>query len=418
MSEDDVPLHSNRALWLVLGVLIVAGAGLLLVTPDERDTRVGVRGELTIGPPLEKAAPKAKERPTHLLEPRFDEDSGRWVADLGDAHAVLTLVPVLQAALTDELRTNHVQRGGTVLLQAGTGRVLALASHEDNDDHPGDPPARIAFAPAASVAKLPAVAALLRKGVSTQKRVCYAGGHRRLQPKHLDDDPRRDRRCVELDDIVPFSVNAALAKLVDKHLPAGALAEELSKWGFNRRVPFAYPVEVSLAPVPADRFGHAKAAAGFGDVVLSPLHGAIVASIPANDGMLIPPRIVDRMEGAPAFPEAAPERAISKRTAKTLKRMMHRTVREGTGTRAFSQAGRPLRGIEVGGKTGSLTDYENDVDYTWFVGFAPVDKPEVIVAAAVENDIMLWHTRAPDVAVKALEAYFAHRDEVARLAKR
>ena len=72
-----------------------------------------------------------------------------------------------------------------------------------------------------------------------------------LQAKHLDDNPRRDHRCVELDDIVPFSVNAALAKLVDKHLPKGALARELRAWGFNRRVPFAWPVEVSLAPVPS-----------------------------------------------------------------------------------------------------------------------------------------------------------------------
>jgi len=402
--------HSNRAIWLLIGVGVLAGAGLLLLPPDAPDERTAVRRGLTIGPPLTAPKPKA---PPHLGAPRLDEERGRWVAPFGEGEALLSLVPVLQRALSDELRTKHVQRGGTVLLEAKTGRVLALASYREGGAE-SDDPARVAFAPAASIAKLPAVAARLRQGVRPEERVCYAGGKRRLKVSHLDDNPRRDHRCVTLEDIVPFSVNAALAKLVDRHLPKGALQAELRRWNFNRRLPFPWPVEVSLAPVPDDRFGHAKAAAGFGEVLLSPLHGAVMASIIANGGLLVPPRVIDEIKGELAPPRAESERAIDKRTAAHLKRMMRRTVREGTGVRAFSLANSSLRNVAVAGKTGSLTNYEGGADYTWFVGFAPVDKPEVIVAAAVENDIMLWHTRAPDVAREALEAYFAHRDEIVR----
>lgn len=403
--------HSNGTIWLLMGVGIIAGAGLLLVPPDSPDERAPIRAGLTIGPPLATPRPKP---PPHLGVARLDEERGRWVAAFGEGQATLTLVPALQQALSHELSTNHVQRGGTVLLEASTGRVLALASHQEGTTTT-DAPARVAFAPAASIAKLPAVAALLRQGVRPAERVCYAGGKRRLKVTHLDDNPARDRRCVTLEDIIPFSVNAALAKLVDRHLPSGVLQEELRRWNFNRRIPFAWPVEVSLAPVPTDRFGHAKAAAGFGEVLLSPLHGAVMASIVANGGLLVPPRVIDHVDGeAPPAP-ASSERAVDKDVAAQLKRMMRRTVREGTGVRAFSLANSSLRRVEVAGKTGSLTDYDGGADYTWFVGFAPTNKPEVIVAAAVENDIMLWHTRAPDVAREALEAYFAHRDDVVRL---
>jgi cell division protein FtsI/penicillin-binding protein 2 len=380
--------------------------GVLHASADERAPS---RRALVLSAPLtpvvtpEAEAKGAPASAAPLGPARFDEARARYVASRGANEVELTFEPSLQRALEKELRRHHVQRGGTVLLQARTGRVLAMASHSESALQL-DASARVAFAPAASIAKLPAVAALLRAGVPPSERVCYRGGKRRLQPGHLDDDPRRDHKCTTLSEIIPFSINSALAKLVDKRLPEGALAQEMERWGFNVALPFERPVEVSLAHVPADRFGRANASAGFGDVRLSPLHGALVASVVANDGLLVPPRLVT---SGPAEGEA--RRVLSPDVARAMKQMMKRTVAEGTGVRAFSLAGRSLAGVKVAGKTGSLTDYDGGADYTWFVGFAPVDSPEVVVAAAVENDIMLWHTRAPDVAREALEAYFRSR---------
>jgi cell division protein FtsI/penicillin-binding protein 2 len=44
--------------------------------------------------------------------------------------------------------------------------------------------------------------------------------------------------------------------------------------------------------------------------------------------------------------------------------------------------------------------------YTWFVGFAPADKPEVAIAALVVNT-PLWRIKGPQLARDVLRAYFS-----------
>ena len=87
---------------------------------------------------------------------------------------------------------------------------------------------------------------------------------------------------------------------------------------------------------------------------------------------------------------------------------MRETVTAGTARRVFRRVAAPLRGVRVAGKTGSLADASPYRDYSWFVGYAPAEKPEVAVATVVVND-RLWHARAPTVAKEALEAFFAAR---------
>jgi cell division protein FtsI/penicillin-binding protein 2 len=67
-----------------------------------------------------------------------------------------------------------------------------------------------------------------------------------------------------------------------------------------------------------------------------------------------------------------------------------------------------MRGVQVAGKTGSLADASPYRDHSWFVGYAPADRPEVAIAAVVVNE-RLWRVRAPSLAREALEAYFGTR---------
>jgi peptidoglycan glycosyltransferase len=90
--------------------------------------------------------------------------------------------------------------------------------------------------------------------------------------------------------------------------------------------------------------------------------------------------------------------------------MMVNTVDGGSAYKAFhDKAGRSyLPDISVAGKTGTLTKYETNRFYTWFVGYAPADKPEVAVAALVVNT-PLWQIKGPDLARDTLRAYFAKK---------
>lgn len=395
---------------LVLGAAFLGSAALassLVPSSTDDAPALPVKRQLVMEAPLTQAGPPV------LGAFAYDEGKQRFVAPWGEHQAVLTLDPSLHKTLSAALERGRAVRGATVLLEAGTGRVIALAGYEHGRGQSEEVALR-AFAPAASIFKVTSVSALLRAGLKGHEQVCYSGGKRRLQPKHLEDT--QHDRCVAFEDVLPYSLNSAVAKLVDKRLPDGLLAAESVRFGFDRKLPFPRPVETSLAYIPKDRFERAKAAAGFGEVRISALHGALIASVAANDGMLLWPRVIDELSGGEPPPLTKAERAVPERIAKELSRLMGRTVSMGTGHRAFSQRGPALRDIDVAGKTGSLTDYREGADYSWFVGYAPVDNPKVIVATVIENDVALWYVRAPDVARDALEAYFKKRsrDALAR----
>jgi cell division protein FtsI/penicillin-binding protein 2 len=357
--------------------------------------------------PLEALPLAIPAGPPRLSERHLDPALGRFVAPLGDGRAILTLHPTLQARLERSLATYRVPWGATVLLEAGSGRVLALAEHSQ-----AEPQRRglalAALAPAASIFKIVTAAALLEHGVRPEDEICYHGGRRRLAPRLLADDPRRDRRCVSLSTAFGHSANVVFAKLADRGLDADALRAVAERFLFNAEIAFPTPVEASAARIPEDPFAFASTAAGFGDVTLSPLHAALLASVVANGGLLVPPVIVDEADGVPFPAIAAPTRVIDEAVAADLGAMMRTTVTSGTARRAFRRAAAPLRGVDVAGKTGSLADADPYRDYSWFVGYAPADRPEVVVATVVVNE-RLWHARAPTVAKEALEAFFAAR---------
>lgn len=351
--------------------------------------------------------PAPPVEPAVLGDVHLDPAAGRFVAPLGEGRAVLTLDPRLQTRLARSLATYRVPWGATVLLEAGSGRVLALAEHSQAE--PGRTGLALsALAPAASIFKIVTAAALLERGVGAEDEVCYHGGRRRLQPRLLADDPRRDRRCATLAEAFGHSTNVVFAKLADRDLDAPALRAAAERFLFNVPITFPRAVEPSPANIPDDPFGLAKAAAGFGDVKLSPLHAALLASVIANRGLLVPPVLVDEVEGAPAPPLAEPWRVVDEEVAAGLADMMRSTVTEGTARRVFRRAGAGMRGVTVAGKTGSLADPDPFRDYSWFVGYAPAENPEVVVATVVVNG-RLWHARAPTVAREALEAFFATR---------
>lgn len=382
-------MKRNTPLALLVLALLAAGLAAGAAAPGE--------------PP-----PAPLPAPPSLSAAHVDAATGRLVAPLGEGRAVLTIDPALQAKLVRSLETYRVPWGATVLLEPATGRVLALAEHSRAE--PGRRGlALAAFAPAASLFKIVTAAALLEEGVNARDEVCYHGGRRRLAPRLLADDPRRDRRCLSLTEAFGHSTNVVFAKLADRDLDPDALRAAAERFLFNVPIAFAEPVEPSPAEIPDDPFALAKTAAGFGDVRISPLHAALVAAVVANGGTFVPPVIVDEAEGSP-FPPPPPEpwRVVDEGVAGGLAAMMRATVESGTARRVFRRPGRALQGVEVAGKTGSIAEAGPYRDTSWFVGYAPADRPVVAVATVVVND-RLWHARAPTVAREALEAYFAGR---------
>lgn len=72
------------------------------------------------------------------------------------------------------------------------------------------------------------------------------------------------------------------------------------------------------------------------------------------------------------------KQAIDPKTAEAEIEVMKGVVVEGTGGKAA------IDGVEVAGKTGTHERGDGDDD-SWFVGLAPADDPQVVVAVAIER---------------------------------
>lgn len=335
----------------------------------------------------------------------YDPETGRYIGTCGTDRAVLSLNPRIQQTLEKLLADYRVPVGSTVLLEPRTGRVVAMAEHVEKG--PASHIALQPIAPAASIFKIVTSAALLERGISPDTEICYHGGKHRISKSQLSDNPRRDHRCLTLSSALGRSANVVFAKLAERDLSSERLRVEAGRFLFNAPLPFDWPVQPSVATIPDDPFERATTAAGFGPVRLSPLHGAVIAALVANGGRFVPPRIVDSIGGVPV-PTGIPQRVLQPQIAATLTRMMQTTVTEGTGRKVFrqSRASRSsLRDVSIAGKTGSLSDKSPFRDYSWFVGFAPAEDPQVAVATVIVND-RVWRVKAPYVAREALRAYF------------
>jgi peptidoglycan glycosyltransferase len=329
--------------------------------------------------------------------------------------ARLTLDPELQRASTAILDRYDMPAAGVVLMNVKNGDLLVYASRV-HEGQPFDVNAR-ADAPAASIFKLVTAAALLEKpGISADTEQCYRGGQSRIAADELRDDPARDRWCANLAMAMGKSINVVFARLARRLLTPESLTTVAGAFGFGAPTPFDVTTDAPVADLPHDPLEFARAAAGFWHTSLSPLAAASIAQTIANAGLPYRPRIVREVrEGgdvvwrAPTEPAPLP-RALPARASHELTKMMLQTVASGSAYKTFHlpNGSAYLPQIRVAGKTGTLTRHQQDRHYTWFVGFAPADKPEVAVAALVVNTPS-WHIKGPHLGRDVLRAYFAQR---------
>ncbi|HVV88795.1 MAG TPA: penicillin-binding transpeptidase domain-containing protein [Kofleriaceae bacterium] len=365
-------------------------------------------------PPSSSASPAARAvtpapapapvAPDQLDLSRIERRGDRFVAPMGDGRlAVLTLDPTLQAAAERALASALAPRGA-IVVTAPDGRVLALAgrrteSPDGGKDGIDDPTlALTTWAPAASVFKIVTSAALLEQGVRPSTRVCYHGGVRSVMESNLEDS-RQDRACQDLAFGVAHSQNAILAKLAHQHLMPDQLAGAAHRLGFDRPLTFPAPATFGQVDVPAERgLELARTAAGFRGVELSTLGGAMLASTVASGGLGVQPRLIAAFIGPdgsehPVPAPAAPTRVLDASVAGDLASMMEKTCSEGSAAAAFGGR-RGIPDVQVAGKTGTLSrDEAPYMQYSWFVGFAPAEKPQLNVAVLLGN-AELWHLKA------------------------
>jgi peptidoglycan glycosyltransferase len=379
-----------------------------------------VRGSIDVSEPLRKLQgkvdPPAIPNLSSIDLMRLDVRPSKVFAPLdGGRKAELTLDPVVQRSIRAEMESYRIPQAGVVMMEVKTGKVIAYASYVGEGEKV-DVNIR-ADAPAASVFKVVTGAALVEKaGLGTETEQCYHGGKSRISPDELQDNPRRDKWCATLGIAMGRSINVVFARLAQKHITPEDLTAVGGWFGFGAPVPFVVPNQPSGIDIPEDPLEFARASAGFFHTTLSPLAGASLAQTVANGGVTLEPRIVSAVHRDKDViwkddrAARVVRRAVKPETAAELTRMMVQTVSNGSAYKSFHDAAGKayLPDIGVAGKTGTLGDPTGARLYTWFVGFAPADQPEVAVSALVVNTPS-WQIKAPQLARDALRAYFAKR---------
>ena len=367
---------------------------------------------------LTTAAPRPEPRPGMLgalrstapLGSMIDLDRITRVADHYEAplrdgrRAILTLDPELQPLAEQLLTESRAPKGGIVVM-ATDGRILALAGRRTEDpkgSREGTFDWRLAtdvWAPAASVFKLVTASALVGAGVDPTAPVCFHGGVRSVMESNLVDH-KQDGRCESLAFGVAHSNNAILGKLAYQKLEPDTLDSVARKLGLAGALPGdQLPGNVGAIAIPTVHdLSFARTAAGFSGAELSVAGGALLAATFANDGMQPVPRLIASIDGATA-PTAAAHRVLPADTARAVAKMMVGTCESGSAAKSFRKGPK----LRVAGKTGTLTrDDPYYIEHSWFVGFAPYEKPEIIVSVLFGNPES-WHLRGHEGARRLVD---------------
>lgn len=314
-------------------------------------------------------------------------------ATLQAGHDVYTTIdPTLQAAaetkLAQAILEAEAESGAVVTLEARTGRILAAASYPQFDPNRFASFDRGALRNRAflqqyepgSVMKPFVVASLLETGRLRTDELVDAPMHLRVGNKTFGDVVQHDP-MLSVPDILRYSSNTAMLALTTRFQP-----QELHAWlrhfGFGQDVDLASAFTRSgqLNPwehwVPQD-----QASITIGQSVsTTPLQLAAAYSIFANDGVLVPPFLVEG-ESTPA-----PRRVLSPEVARTIREMLTYTVDQ-SGLRLAE-----IPGVDVAGKSGTADIFDLDEgryiedDYSLtFAGMFPADHPDIVMVVTVHK---------------------------------
>lgn len=313
-----------------------------------------------------------------------------YASDNYGSRAYLTLDPDLQAKAEEILHRFSVPWGAIVAVDPQTGRLLAIASHSlKSGEESRDLAFRAAF-PAASLFKvITAAAAVERSGLDAHAQIAYRGGDHVLTLGNYSPDQKRDRRRISFTDALGKSCNPAFARIALNYLSTDILQSYALNFGFNAELSLELPLERSQYSLEGGAYEFARTAAGFGNVKISPIHAAMMMAALANRGTMMKPYIIDRVVDSTERELFAAEpmplrQVVLSSTATQLLEMMVATTTSGTARKYFNRKKRPVfPGMEVAGKTGTLRGPNPEGIYFWFVGTAPVARPEIAVAAMV-----------------------------------
>ncbi len=322
-----------------------------------------------------------------------------------NGHSLELTIDLQYQSIADEELKKGIARtqadaGLVVLMRPQTGEILAMSNYPQvdlnkvqNADALKNRIVSDMYEPG-SVFKIVTAAAALESEVVTLDKHIYGekGKYKIVYPgnkvRYINDShPLQDVTFLEA---MAQSSNIVMAKVSDL-VGQEKMYKKARDFGFGMATGIELPAEIngqlkktsewSMASLNSIAYGY--------EVGVTPLQIVSAYSAIANDGLLMRPYIVqkEKDENGQDVYEGQPQmirRVVPKRVNDELKQMLEAVVEKGTGDVVKTP------GIRIAGKTGTSRKhvngkYEEGSYNASFIGFFPVEKPEVVCLVMIEK---------------------------------
>ena len=323
--------------------------------------------------------------------------------------------PSLQSMAEDLLDQYKPDLGVMVAMDASTGRVLAMAAENKAFVIEGNPAIESTF-PSASVFKVvTAAAAIEEQKANPHTMIAYGGRDHTLYKSQIKEKVSGWKRVSSLKAAFGKSINTVFGRLAVFNIGKEPLKAFSNRFAYNEAIPAEFPVMMSKSANPTDSFELAEMGSGYTqDNVMSPLHGAMIAAAVANDGVMMQPYFLNAayLKSGKTIYRSEPAiqgKVMTVETSNELKTLMQETVANGTSKKAFRGFFRgKFSELQVGGKTGHLTDRNYGGRIDWFVGFAHSHGRKIAVSVLTMHK-KYWTVKSSFLARRTFETAFSQK---------
>jgi cell division protein FtsI (penicillin-binding protein 3)/stage V sporulation protein D (sporulation-specific penicillin-binding protein) len=313
---------------------------------------------------------------------------------------------IVEKALKDGVAEFSAKSASAVVVDPYTGEILAMASYPTFDPNSknqgGDRAGKneivsMSYEPGSTFKVITAAAALENNAVSPNKIFVNEG-------RCWQWNPRSEKICdthvygdMDMSEAMVQSSNIVFAKIASE-VGAMGMYRMARAFGIGERAFDNYVGEENgrlLKPAELTRDDRTLKTMGFGHAVsVTPIQMVMAYAAIANGGKLMRPQIVKewRNSNGDVVKKVKPmeiRRAVSERTAATIRKMLYRVVNSGTAKRVASQK---LPDVLFGGKTGTAEKYNRETrsydrnsQVASFIGLAPAEDTRYVCLVLVDD---------------------------------
>ncbi|NCN41890.1 penicillin-binding protein [bacterium] len=358
------------------------------------------------------------EVPTTLEIPKYRNLQENIHVSVGN-----TLVEGYKEIIQKYLKRYKPDYGAFAVMNADTGELLAIESFVKDEENfnMGNLAIRSPF-PAASISKIITAAAAIDEGKAYAETIIpYNGKRSTLYKRNVNSEKvNKWTRHVTLRQAFAQSINTVFGKLGAFHLGGTDLLKYAENFMFNKNVETDLLIEKSRFILdPSNRWDIVESAAGFTHrTMMSPVHGAMIASAILNEGEMKIPYVIRDIrdedgiyvyQGRPKEPHTV----LVPYSARQMKLLMEETVLHGTSRKYFKGFARQFDEVEFGGKTGSLDGKNVKGRTDWFVGYAAHDDLRLSIGVVTVHD-KYWTVKSSYLARVFFEDVFRQQSKLTR----